>query len=433
MVIISGIAKKSSISFAAGNTKFFSDFRGTSMPFPEKEIIDPKNTKYDACFSEMSSKFKNFFQKAGDKVQLIITTGNKKTDFDAFLSGIAKKGLKFFMPVKSKLITTYGGDTFERVSPKEFIISQEKIKQVEQDSGWVKSEVVKDLKTILAKVSPETTVLNGGDTKALREVIFEQKKDNYASWSDDESNFSVSLKFPIKTETDNLVKTLRKHFNEETNMKVKVETRLDDESLFAYSEKGDLEFCEAKTVRLHPQVEDGVPLTKLYDPKLQVKKNISTKNNDLVIVAGNGPEDGAMLNPFEYLDESQRKKVKVIAIDDYKKYLEDEEICRQLKEMPLVSIVAGDDSALDLVREVGKMLDEKGIHKIITVDNPQDNLLNAVRQGMRNYAQENESYKNNLGKELAQDIFEKDDSPHENFAIKIIHHITDFISEHASF
>lgn len=402
-MMIHRVTQSSNVSFAANKpipTQVFLDLVGTSIPYPMDKIVDPRNTEYDKRFSQMQAKIRGFFQVAREKVQLFITTGNQKSDFDDFLGRIAKKGLEFCMPVNSKLITNYGGDTFKKVSSREFVTSRKKIRQVEKDSGWVKSEVVKDLKMILANVCPETSIFKFGDNKELREVIFEQKKDNYACLQEDESNFKVSLIFPEKAETGNLVKALKKHFNEATNMKVKVETSLlHDLEAFAYSEKGELAFCKARAVVLRPEVDEGASLTKLYDPKIEVKKN-----QGLVIVAGNGPGDGPMLNIINYLDKSKREQVKVIDIEDYRKYLQDEEICKQLKEMPLISIVVGDDPGLDSVRGIGKILAEKGIHKVITINNPEEELLPAIKQAMRNYAQENPEYKKDLGEELSKEI-----------------------------
>ena len=48
---------------------------------------------------------------------------------------------------------------------------------------------------------------------------------------------------------------------------------------------------------------DGNELTKVFDTKEAVSKAI--KNNDLVIVAGDGSNDFEMLNPLEYISKQE--------------------------------------------------------------------------------------------------------------------------------
>lgn len=402
-MIISRVEKHRKTSFAAGKTHVFSDFRGTYMPFQYNEIIDLANTQKTSHFNTMYSKFRLFCEKAKDKIDFAVTTGQSKLAIDNFLKIISKKNLNFFLP--NKLITNNGGDTFERVSPSEFKVSQGKIKEVEKDSGWKKSEVTDDLKNILKQKNPQISFLDFEEVGSTGTFLKERKDNNYALLKNN-SEFRINLSLPRNVDADDLIKTFKSHFKEK-KINLEIEKRLDEEfKLPVYSENGTSELKSSQGILLKPKIDASTPLTKLYDPRKQLRKNVETKNDDLVVVAGDGFFDSISLNPFNYLD----KPIKMMFEDDYKNALEDKDILKQFREMPLVSVVVGNDPDLDQVREIGKMLDEKGIHIVRQINNPQEELLDSIKKGMSDYAQMNKNYRDNLGEDLSQEISGEDKS-----------------------
>lgn len=402
-MMIHRVTQCSNVSFAAGKTKLVTDMGGTLQPFSEEKILNPYNTELDGAFNKFYSQFRALCKKAGDKFHLTITTSQSKQDFDSFLTKTLKKRLNFLLP--EKLITKDG--TFLRVSPREFHQSETKVAQVTAASGWVKSQVFNDLKPIINSINPKISVLEHQGEKLPEDFLKNQKDNNYIVLQKDDLDFEVRLFLPKDAESRNLMKKLGEHF-EDKAINIEVKKRCSEKlKLLVFKDNGTVELESSHVITLQPKFDEDNPLSKLYDTRKQVLQNIEENNHDLVIVAGDSINDAAMLNPFSYL------KIPRKAMDDsaYKEWLSDKNVLKELREMPFVSIVVGNDPWLDPIREIGKMLDEKGIHKVITIDKPDEELLPAIKQAMRNYAQENPEYKNDLGKELSKEILGKEALP----------------------
>ena len=140
---------------------------------------------------------------------------------------------------------------------------------------------------------------------------------------------------------------------------------------------------------------------KLYQPKQEVKKIVEKNSNDLVIVAGNDWNDVDMLNPLNYIDIFGAEYNHCISLEEL---LDRKDVINAIKNLPLVSIVAGDSDKTREILKIKHLLDERGIHKIFHAKKPQTELLQKIKQGMQVYSLENSEYKNNLSAEIQKEI-----------------------------
>ena len=145
---------------------------------------------------------------------------------------------------------------------------------------------------------------------------------------------------------------------------------------------------------------DGKQISKLYDVKDALKKVINGSTNDLIIAAGDESNDEEMLNPLNYLD------LYGINIDKHKpvsEILKDENALEALGKMPFAAIIVGSSKKLDHLREMDKMLREKGINKIICIPDSLDKnngFVEAIKTAMYDYAEKNPLYSYEMGMDL---------------------------------
>lgn len=407
------------IYFGAGKTKLYTDFDGTFMPFLHNDVCNnnelSQNSHKILQFNTMYSKFDEFCKKTQEKFNFIITTGRNKHEFDFFINKIKQQNLKFILP--EKLITTDGGDSFDKSASNEFELSKNKIVHLAKTSnGWNKDKILVDLKQIINKKDSRIIIIDSSANKHQYDyedlsLEYNINKSNakdkryYASFVKD-SELSLDIAFPNNMDISE-IETAFKDYFEEQNLKVKIKKYEPDlgSIIPEYNESGTYHLMPAKVLSIKPMINENTSLTKLYDAKQKVSENIKDKTDDLVIVAGDGSNDESMLNIFNYLD---LYGMKVAKNTDYDELIENEEVLTKLIELPLVSIIVGQDKNLDHLRKIGEKLDQKGIHKIISVIDPKSDFLNSIKQGMLNYSEVNNKYKHSLGYDLFCELLERD-------------------------
>ena len=150
---------------------------------------------------------------------------------------------------------------------------------------------------------------------------------------------------------------------------------------------------------IKPAPEDK-QITKLYDVKNALKNVVRNNSNDLIIAAGDDSNDEEMLNPLNYLD------IYGINIDkDLPAFviLKDDRVLDAISKMPFCSIIVGSSERLNHLREMDKLLREKGINKMICIPDSLDKnngFLNAIKTAMYNYAEQNPEYSYEMGMDL---------------------------------
>ena len=152
-------------------------------------------------------------------------------------------------------------------------------------------------------------------------------------------------------------------------------------------------------------------LTKLYDTKEAFQE--AKKNNDLVIVAGDGSNDFEMLNPGYYLKdyftEDMYKRYGRRQLDyaaeypeDLVKLLEkDSEIADIYMKMPFRGIVVRQHDGENKLREL-EPLSKGKYQKIIIVD--EGELQSGIKQSIKSYCEQNPKYNEKLSSDLKKQI-----------------------------
>ena len=174
-----------------------------------------------------------------------------------------------------------------------------------------------------------------------------------------------------------------------------------------------------KSLTITPKIDDK-ELTKVFDTKEAVADAI--KNNNLVIVAGDGSNDFEMLNPLEYISKQEweqyaantscpeffygdmRKKLRDLRhlykgydteyINDLRNELTENGFLEKLEEMPLVGIVVkkGNSNLQKLVDTFSRS------GKIIEVENGQ--LDEGIKRAIINYMNINNNFKIDMTENL---------------------------------
>ena len=164
----------------------------------------------------------------------------------------------------------------------------------------------------------------------------------------------------------------------------------DDENIkFTKQEYRDKNGGNRPVVEYSPQMEDGNPLSKLYDTRKAVQKAII--DNDLVITAGDGKNDYEMLNPLNYIETKDlkpeiQKELKNLSETNIETILKDAQVTEKIKKLPFIGIIVKSENN-DLA-ELLKHFRQFG--KVIEVENGklQDGITEAIKQ----YANENKEF-----------------------------------------
>lgn len=181
------------------------------------------------------------------------------------------------------------------------------------------------------------------------------------------------------------------------------------------------EYCEADvssigtygaklpSIKILPQMPDGTPLDKLHHVKRQVQKVMQDDSNDLIIAAGDGPNDAKMLHFFEHLENQTAEN------------FNDAESLKKIYDMPLISIFVDNTGKYSPIKnsaagipyhEIDNYFNSDGKIRFIHVD-PTDprkpqTLQDAIQLAIREYARRNEKFKQNLSPEMRETIEKMD-------------------------
>lgn len=417
-MLISTINNNQKINFQAGKTKLYTDFDGTFMPFSHNDICNNdefiKNNHKKMQFNNMYLKFEEFCKKMKTKFSFVITTGRSKAEFDYFIGKIKQQNLTF-APINA-LITRDGCDGFHKGFWGDLKLSKRKIKQLEKQApGWNRDKIAVDLKQMLKKTNPEIVIVDSCINKHQQDYgelsleynlkrMPEKDKRYYASF-EDKSKLNIDIAFPYGMNIDGIYDSFQKYCKEK-KLAVSIEKYDPDfcSIIPNYDKMGNYQLMPARVISIKPMVDAKTNLTKLHDVKQKVSENIKKKNNDLIIVAGDGSNDETMLNPLNYLD---LYGINISDNTNSQNIFKNQDLLCKLRELPFISIIVGNNPSLEHIRVLGSELDKAGVHKIICIQSPQDDFLKAIKQSISNYARQNNKYKQAIDAALFEDIVAK--------------------------
>lgn len=445
------LTKQQSHPVFCGKVHIYSDFDGTYCPEKHSAMHNPEQnpTMLNYC-----NKMDKFFKSAKNDLNFSVTTGRTLGEFEAVAWLLKLRNYR--LPLPQSVIVKNGSDEFFKTcSDSDFYdrgvfpynyntTSKEKENKIKSLTNWDGKKIHSYIKSAAQKVylnfveaESENSVKDYG-TKSL----FSEGKLNPYEWkkmpqndgeflthndpivdfqlgSRKDGNLKVNLTFP----PDYDYCPFRRYVYDSCVNDIKSYLAKHNVNYFQSWEEPNHKNHFRKSVTITPNIE-GKELNKLFDTREAVLK--AKKNNDLVIVAGDGSNDFQMLNPLEYIDAKDwemyarnskcpefylgdmRKKLRDLRhlykgydteyINDLRKEFNENGFLKRLEEMPLVGIVIKRENY-----KLQKLVDTFSLSgKIVEVEKGQ--LDEGIKRAIRNYAQINNNFKNDMTENLKRII-----------------------------
>lgn len=400
-------AHTAGVSFKAGKTTIYSDFDGT-FHYGEPEYIQ---------------NLKKIKEAGADKVEFNITTGRNTYEFSRKIQEFTT-----FNPIKN-VITSEGADIFE-IHDSSLVVSkvtEQKREEIKELTRWEGQSLRAKLKEIfnkhsLAIVEPKAW---NGFSKKTESLGSELKELGYCKEASDITTIDPKACFAsIKQDGDlgfhiAFSKNLAETGEMETILK---EIRESFHGIDYHEENSTKNFPSdyLPHLVLRPR-PDGMPLTKVYDTSKAVTK--AAKENDFVIIAGDGNNDRDMLNIANYLNikndpDFPAKISERTSVESYHKYLDSLEAhlkqnpsyVEELEKLPVMGVyVTKEDTAKNdpILDRLSRMFGgEEGsitkTRKIIRTDKQHATL--DMGKGIKSYAESNAAFGKNLPQRLAETL-----------------------------
>ena len=445
--------KFTEISFK-GRIQFYSDFDGTYCPEKHSAMHNPVSNKN---MQEYCRKMDIFFNTLKNDLSFHITTGRTFGEFEA-VSWLLKMR-NYRLPLPDSVITKNGSDEFLKIG---------------SDNDFYERNIFPfNKKNTSAKKENKIKKITNWDGKKIKTYIKEAAQNVYLNFIEAESEHSVkdygnmSLYSSGKLNPDEWTKLPQKGFQllthknpiadfsigsrDDGKLKVNLifppdydycpfrtwvyDNFVDD--IKKYLKNNNVKYFESwempnymnhyrKSLTITPKINNK-ELTKIFDTREAVKSAI--KNNDLVIVAGDGSNDFEMLNPLEYISDKEwkkyaknsnfpefyygdmKKKLRDLKnvyngnvseyIDELRQELVQNGFLENLAKLPFMGIVVRKENS-----ELQKLVDTfSNSGKIIEVEksNLEKGIINAVKE----YATHNKAFKNTMSDNLKKIVYEK--------------------------
>ena len=450
----------SHVSFMAGQVSVYSDFDGTYCPASHASLHNPNENKF---MPEYCSKIDKFLKATDKDLDFHITTGRTFGEYKAVVELLKERGFK--LPLPQSFISKNGSDEFVRngkstdfynngifpyIYEKPELSRESNIKNLTNWNGsGIKTyirELAEKYKLGFVEADSEHSVRDYGENS-----LYSKGKLNPDEWRNlpqkdgqiaehkipiadlvmgarKDGNLKINLVFPPdygycneRNELyNNFLNDIKQYLNDR-----KVKYNLDWEIPSRYNHF-------RKHCNIVPLIEDKA-LTKLYDTKEALKKAI--KNNDMVVVAGDGSNDFDMLNPLEYIDKESWNKYKKDSankefyeksmfekVKELKKMYDGKNpkleqeltkngLLKKIEELPIYGIVVKNDSKeLNLLAEV---FSKSG--KIISVENGELDI--GIKKVIEQHANKNSNFKNNMSDKFKSFIFDSGSNTKEKTVI----------------
>ena len=442
---IAGITKN--INFTAGKVHVYTDFDGTYCPAKHSSLhIEGENTfMYQYC-----TKMDKFLKSTEGDIHLHVTTGRTFGEFEAISYLLNFR--KFFLPLPESFISKNGSDEFIKdgtdadfykkgIFPYKYSepnkLKENEIKKLTNWDGINLRNFVRNLasryKLNIIEADSENSVKDYGSNSLFSEGKLKpdewKRLPNYNGKITEHSipiadfvlgsrkdgnlklNLIISPDYGFCPERnyiyDNFMNEIKNYLNS-NNVKYSMDWEVPTKSNHYRNH------CN-----ISPKIE-GLALSKLYDAKCSLKDAI--KNNDMVIVAGDGSNDFNMLNPFEYIEQSDWEKYKSNSEckyfydadmnqklsyirdayegrnDKLRQELESNGLIKQIRELPLFSVIVGkENNSLRILKDTFERFG-----KIITVENT--NLDKGIKDAIKEYASNKDSFKESMSNKLKKYI-----------------------------
>ena len=421
----------SHLNFMAGKVHVYSDFDGTYCPAKHSSL---HNEGENGFMNEYCSKMDKFIKSTEGDMHFHVTTGRTFGEYDAISHLLRMRN--FRLPLPESFISKNGSDEFiKNGSDAEFYekgvfpykytepnkLKEEEIKKLTNWDGGKLKTFIRDLadryKLRFVEADSENSVKDYGNNSLFSEgklksdewkklpnrdgQIFEHRVPiaDFVLGSRNDGNLKINLIFspdygycPERNYIyDNFMNEIKEYLQ-----KNNVEYSMDWEIPNKHNQYRN--HCN-----IVPKI-NGLPLTKLYDTKNALAK--AMKENDMVVVAGDGSNDFEMLNPLEYIEQNDWEKFKSKSECDYfynadmkgklkyiqdayegrndklKQELESNGLIKQIREMPLFSVIVDKDNrSLKLIQDTFERFG-----KVIMVENAKldEGIKSAVKQHASN-------------------------------------------------
>lgn len=361
--------KQNNITFGVGKSILFSDFDGTLLPQSLHDVYNGSNEqKRNAVdgFNKYFSEIQDFSNSSHNKFEIIITTGRRlnRNNQEGFLPAyqrIRQEGI--MLPRIKEIITAEGGDifSFSENGDVSQTIKPEKAALVRKLTGWD----------------------NGLINKTLEDVS--QKLNTSYEMVDEKGSYKLSLKLADNSKIQEFVDELQGALMDKIKCRIK---------------KSDVKVDNNKTqgIVLYPLIE-GQKLNKSFDVKMALEDAI--KNDDFIIAAGDSSNDKEMLNIFNYVRKPENLFIPQKAEEITQEYVS---LTRQeIDKLPIKLLFVKPNSPekhskkleiYEFMKKQAELFPEKVMIVEETKLYGENNLLNAVKNAINNYAEKNSVFKN---------------------------------------
>ena len=399
--------QKSNVNFTAGKIEIYSDFDGTYFPEKHSNLYGLPQEKAKSL-NNYFGEFRKFLIKLKDILTFKITTGRTFGEFETVSELIKSKGIK--MPYPDALIVKNGSDEYPRKSGKFPFdynsVNEIRENEIKSETNWNRG-LREKLKEILSKYNfeiiesdSENSVRDYGQKSIMAHVRYDgfeltEDMQPQSEWKVGIRNDGVQ-KLYISFPYDMLHAQERKVAYEEIQKSFE-EVLNSDKVKFVKSEYRDVNGGNRPIIEYSPQMSDGKPLDKIYDTRKAVQK--AFQENDLVIAAGNGKNDYAMLNPLNYIDTEGlkpeiQKELKNVSEANIETLLKDTQIAERLRKLPFVGVVIKGGELDNLFK---RFVD---FNKIIEIENLKD----GIKLAIKTYVSENKEFANSLSETLKKEF-----------------------------
>ncbi len=435
------------LNFKAGKVQVYSDFDGTYCPAKHSSLhIEGENLHMPEYCAEMDK----FFKSTNGDIHFHITTGRTFGEFEAIFHLLKMRN--FRLPLPESFISKNGSDEFIKngsdlnfydkgIFPYKYtepnLAKENAIKAI---TNWDGSKIKDFIKTLadryklpIIEAYSENSVNDYGENS-----LFSDGKLNADEWRKLPSRDGRIIEHnpPIA----NYVLGARKDGKLKINLIFSPDYGYCSERNYIYDsfmneikeylENNNIKYSMAWDVpskhnhyrnhcNITPKIND-LALTKVYDTKIALSEAI--KNNDMVIVAGDGSNDFDMLNPLEYIeqkdwekykknskfkefyDSDMHTKLKHIkeALNGHnealKKEIETNGLITQIKEMPLYSIIV--DKNNSKLKQIKETFARFG--KIIEISN--GDLDSGIKSAIKIHANSSMHFKNGMSQKFKEYI-----------------------------
>ncbi len=372
------IINKFNTAFCAGKTKLYTDFDGTFFPYYQDDVIKNKNNA-QTSLREMQNNFSKLLNKYKNSLSAAITTGRSEREMQEAIDIF--KDLKIPILINSYVLENGAIKAeIKKTSNKETLTSESSSK----DTTAKIKDIIKSIddEIFIYEVKSNKNLYNGSED-FFENVFLKNPKEKYASIAKTSCGIEIAFSFDINTQK--IYNKLKKQF---LNIDIK---KQDNNALYVLPmiNNGKINYIAANLILLNFR---RFGATKLNEAKNELSSIIQNNSNDLVIVSGDDYNDYEMLNPLNYLD--------LVGIDIKNKslneLLKNKKTLAAIKNIPIISIIAGNGLNLAPLLVLKKELEKYGVYKIFQADSPEDTYSTKIEEAIKEYCKINKVFKNNL-------------------------------------